>query len=132
VLLAGAGGAGVALLAACSSGGGTSSPTHTTQDGSGGSPLATLSDINVGRCVPVTLPDGSPGIVARPSADKAVCFSAVCTHMGCTVAPAGAQLNCPCHGSQFNALTGQVLRGPAASPLPEIPVKVTDGQVMPA
>src|SRR5206468_12108263 len=92
--------------------------------------LATLSDITVGKCIAVELPNGKPAIVARPTADTARCFSAICTHQGCTVAPAGAQLNCPCHGSQYNALTGQVLRGPAPKPLPEIPVKVENGKVV--
>jgi Rieske Fe-S protein len=44
----------------------------------------------------------------------------VCTHQGCTAAPAGAtgarQINCPCHGSQFDR-NGAVIRGPAGRPL---------------
>ncbi len=43
-------------------------------------------------------------------------LSAVCTHLGCTVRQAGAQFECPCHGSRFNA-QGNVLNGPAAAPL---------------
>jgi cytochrome b6-f complex iron-sulfur subunit len=49
--------------------------------------------------------------------------------MGCTVNAQGNKLSCPCHGSEFDALTGKVLRGPAASPLPSIPVTVTNGDV---
>ena len=40
--------------------------------------------------------DGSPAIVARPTATTAVAFSAICTHEGCTVNPAGSELDCPC------------------------------------
>jgi Rieske Fe-S protein len=51
----------------------------------------------------------------------------VCTHQGCTAAPAGAtgarQVNCPCHGSQFDS-NGAVIRGPAASPLVHFAVTV--------
>jgi cytochrome b6-f complex iron-sulfur subunit len=148
VLIAGAGGAGLAVLAACASGGDSqaSGDTGTKPLPAGGDPasggsastaqaagsdaLATLSDITVGKCIAVNLPGGQPAIVARPTADTARCFSAICTHQGCTVAPAGAQLNCPCHGSQYNALTGQVLQGPAPKPLPEIPVKVENGKVV--
>jgi Rieske Fe-S protein len=70
--------------------------------------------------------------VARPTDTDAVAFSAICTHQGCTVAPSGSRLNCPCHGSVFNALTGAVEHGPARSPLPSIPVKVVNGNVVTA
>jgi Rieske Fe-S protein len=130
VLIAGAGGAGLAALAACASSGGGGPAGETSTGTAAGDALATLSDISVGKCIAVNLPDGKPAIVSRPSADTARCFSAICTHQGCTVKPAGAQLNCPCHGSQYNALTGQVLQGPAPAPLPEIPVKVENGKVV--
>ncbi|MGZ4650530.1 MAG: QcrA and Rieske domain-containing protein [Kineosporiaceae bacterium] len=48
--------------------------------------------------------------MAQPTAGRVVAFSAVCTHQGCRVNPAGPQLDCPCHGSVFDAFTGQVLR----------------------
>ncbi len=132
VLLAGAGGAGIAVLAACGTSGGASPGGGAPASQSGGDALATLADVRVGQSVAVTLSDGSPAIVARPTPTRAVCFSAVCTHQGCTVASDGARLNCPCHGSQFSALTGKVLRGPATRPLPEISVTVTAGKVVTA
>lgn len=47
--------------------------------------------------------------------------SAVCTHLGCIVHfnQAEQTWNCPCHGSQFD-LDGNVIAGPANSPLKEI------------
>jgi len=68
--------------------------------------------------------------VAQPTAGTVVAFSAVCTHLGCTVTPKGKELDCPCHGSVYDAFTGQVITGPASRPLPSIPVAVRSGQVV--
>jgi Rieske Fe-S protein len=144
VLAAGAGGVGATVLAACSSsGGGSGDPAAATTGGAAGpatgvsssgagAALATLADIPVGSAVSVTLPDGKPGIVSRPTATTAACFSAICTHQGCTVKPAKTTLNCPCHGSRYNASTGAVLGGPAPAPLSKVAVTVSDGKVVPA
>jgi Rieske Fe-S protein len=92
-------------------------------------PVAELAAVPVGGAIKVDI-GGSPVIVARPSAQQVACFSAICTHQGCTVEPSGDKLNCPCHGSQYDALTGQVLRGPAPDPLPEIGVTVKNGEIV--
>jgi Rieske Fe-S protein len=57
-------------------------------------------------------------------------FSAICTHQGCTVASvAKGVISCPCHGSQFSAVNGAVVHGPATRPLPTIDVVVQGGAV---
>ena len=43
-------------------------------------------------------------------------LAAICTHLGCIVAPEADAFACPCHGSRF-ARDGRVVRGPAPSPL---------------
>ncbi|HKC26658.1 MAG TPA: Rieske 2Fe-2S domain-containing protein [Jatrophihabitans sp.] len=91
--------------------------------------LAKVSAIPVGGSIAATQA-GKPITLARPSAGTVVAFSAICTHMGCTVNAGGPQLNCPCHGSVFNAFTGQVLNGPAPNPLPSVAVHVADGYVV--
>lgn len=130
VLTAAAVGAGAAALAACSSSygnasGGGGSPTAQQ----GGVSLTKLADVPVGSAVSVSLPDGSPGIVARPTATTAAAFSAYCTHMHCVVAPQGGKLVCPCHGSVYNALTGAVEQGPAPADLAKVSVSVVAGEV---
>ena len=47
-------------------------------------------------------------------------FSSVCTHQGCATnwQFSGGIFECTCHGSLFNT-SGQVVRGPAATNLPE-------------
>jgi Rieske Fe-S protein len=97
----------------------------------GGKPLARLSDIPVGGAISATGPSGGL-IIARPTANTVVAFSAVCTHLGCTVVPNGNELDCPCHGSVFNATTGAVITGPAPQSLPQVRVKLSGDTVLSA
>lgn len=52
-------------------------------------------------------------------------LSPICTHRGCTVDIAGAQLVCPCHGSIYDR-RGKVLDGPAPLPLGRYAARVSD------
>lgn len=124
MLAAGAGGVGALALTACAGGStpGSAQPKKNAR-------VTGIASVPVGGAVKVDV-GGAPVIVARPSARQTVAFSAICTHQGCVVEPAGRTLNCPCHGSQFDALTGQVLRGPAVSALPKIAVAVKNGEVV--
>jgi Rieske Fe-S protein len=58
-------------------------------------------------------------VAYKDEGDKLHTFSAVCTHLGCTVKPNPLEesFDCPCHGSRFSALTGRVINGPANKPL---------------
>ncbi len=113
----------------------TSSAAPTSAASSSAAPAANaiiaLSKVPVGGAVAVKDASGADIIVAQPTAGKVVAFSAVCTHKGCAVAVAAAtELDCPCHGSKFNALTGAVLTGPATVPLPSVAVKVAGAGVV--
>jgi cytochrome b6-f complex iron-sulfur subunit len=101
-------------------------------DAGGGKALAKVSAVPVGGAVAAKGADGKPIVVAQPTQGQIVAFSAICTHMGCTVAPAGKELKCPCHGSVFEAATGKNIGGPAPSPLPAVAVKVSGDDVLPA
>jgi thiosulfate dehydrogenase [quinone] large subunit len=74
---------------------------------------------------------GDPAIVIQPKAGQFVAFDAVCPHAGCTVDFDHSQniVVCPCHGSLFNASTGAVEQGPAASGLRTISVTENSGQL---
>jgi ubiquinol-cytochrome c reductase iron-sulfur subunit len=57
-------------------------------------------------------------------------YSKICTHAGCPVGlyrSEAHQLLCPCHQSTFDVLRGAVpVFGPAARPLPQLPMEVDD------
>jgi ubiquinol-cytochrome c reductase iron-sulfur subunit len=57
-----------------------------------------------------------------------VCYSKICTHVGCPVAlyeQTTHHILCPCHQSTFDAERGAtVLFGPAPRPLPQLPLAV--------
>ncbi|MDQ1699815.1 MAG: hypothetical protein QOG34_1678 [Frankiaceae bacterium] len=73
---------------------------------------------------------GARVVVTKDASGSVHGFSAVCTHQGCTVAAVtGGTIDCPCHGSRFDALTGAVSAGPATTPLPPVAVDVRAGKV---
>jgi cytochrome b6-f complex iron-sulfur subunit len=102
----------------------TAAPAKTA---AAGTVLAALSAIPVGGAVSAKGKDNAKILVCQPSAGKVVAFSAICTHEGCTVAPAKRSLDCPCHGSKYDIATGKVLAGPAPKPLPSVKVAI-DGK----
>ncbi len=57
-----------------------------------------------------------------------LCYSKICTHVGCPISLWEQQthhLLCPCHQSTFDlADNAKVIFGPAARPLPQLPLKV--------
>jgi ubiquinol-cytochrome c reductase iron-sulfur subunit len=64
-----------------------------------------------------------------------VCYSKLCTHAGCPVGLYLAsyhELQCPCHQSAFDVTDGaSVVFGPAARPLPQLPIEVdADGYLV--
>jgi nitrite reductase/ring-hydroxylating ferredoxin subunit len=59
-------------------------------------------------------------------------FGDVCTHKRCSLADGeleGKTVTCPCHGSQFDVTTGEVLNPPATEPVPVFPLRVEDDEI---
>ena len=63
-----------------------------------------------------------------------VAYSAICTHLGCTVLPKLSEqgyIVCPCHASVFDpAADARVVSGPANRPLPALPIEVSSDGVV--
>ena len=62
------------------------------------------------------------------SVDGIVCYSKICTHVGCPISlneRTTHHLLCPCHQSTFDlADSARVIFGPAGRPLPQLPLAV--------
>ena len=120
--------------ASATSGGGASNPSLLPGKSSTGAPgdtkgtlIGPASSVPVGTAATFTIPSsGDPGIVLQLSKGTFVAFDAVCPHAGCQVgyAPSAKLLVCPCHGSEFQVATGQVITGPAPHGL--TPLNITE------
>jgi len=71
-----------------------------------------------------------PAILIHTSQETYKAFTAVCTHLACTVQYRGdfGHIWCACHDGHYDPLSGQVLAGPPPRPLAEfnVTVKGTD------
>jgi cytochrome b6-f complex iron-sulfur subunit len=127
----------VALLApgalvACgdSNSSGSSGSTPGGSSGTGaasgtGTKLAALSDVPQGGGLVVDKPGGGKLVLTRASGDVVKAFNASCKHKGTIVnAPQAGIITCPAHGSQYDAATGALKKGPATAGLDPVSVKV--------
>jgi thiosulfate dehydrogenase [quinone] large subunit len=111
--------------------GGSGASTTTVASGGPkpkGKLLGPASAVAVGGGVGFTDPFQSiPAYIVQPKKGEFLAFSAVCTHAGCTVSfvQSAEQFQCPCHGSIYSALTGDVIQGPAPRPLPAIGIELS-------
>ncbi|MBT3150730.1 Rieske (2Fe-2S) protein [Streptomyces sp. CHD11] len=72
-------------------------------------------------------------VVTRSGDGTLKAYGSICTHAGCPVDRLdGTRLICPCHGSEFDATTGKVLREPAVAPLKQLTVEVKNGTLVAA
>ncbi len=72
-----------------------------------------------------------PAILVRTAAGEFRAFSAVCTHLNCTVQynDQSRQIWCACHNGQFD-LNGKVVGGPPPRPLEQYTVHVQGDEVV--
>ena len=72
-----------------------------------------------------------PGILVHTSQGQLKAFSAICTHLGCTVQydTDASVIWCACHNGKFD-LNGQVISGPPPRPLDAYQVNVLGEEIV--
>ncbi len=86
---------------------------------------------------------GEGEITAVPVGDRTVAianvggnlhaFDDICTHEQCSLAEGeldGLVIQCPCHGSQFDITSGEVVNGPATEPIDVFEVREEGGELL--
>jgi thiosulfate dehydrogenase [quinone] large subunit len=100
---------------------------------SSGTLLGSATQVKIGKPAIFTVPtSGDPGIIFEVAAGDYAAYDTVCPHMGCTVGYSASadRLVCPCHGSQFQVKTGDVISGPAPHGLTKLNVvEESDGNL---
>ncbi|GGN89856.1 iron-sulfur protein [Streptomyces albiflavescens] len=121
-------GAAAVLLAGCSKyGDNNSSSSSASPAAADGGVLAKTSDIPVGGG---KIFKDKKVVVTQPKKDEFKCFSAICTHQGCTVNKvADGTIDCPCHGSKYRITDASVVHGPATRPLPAKKITVEGNSI---
>jgi arsenite oxidase small subunit len=96
--------------------------------------VANVSQLNAGSPLYFDYPQaGYPNILMKKSDGTVVALSMLCTHVCCQCGydNVANEIYCPCHGSLFDQ-NGNVLRGPAVSPLPSVELRIdSSGNVFP-
>ncbi|MET7850977.1 Rieske (2Fe-2S) protein [Streptomyces avermitilis] len=111
-------------LAACSSGADGSSPATPT------APVELGAESEIPKGAAKLYRDANV-VVSRAGDGSLKAYSTICTHAGCAINKlAGTTLTCPCHGSEFDATNGKVLRAPATEPLHELSVEARNGKIV--
>lgn len=103
-------------------------PTTTTQPAPKGQLLGAASQVPKNEAASFTIPNsGDPGIVIHTETGEFVGYDAVCPHAGCTVGYSNVAkvIVCPCHGSEFQVINGDVIVGPAPHGLTKL--KIVEG-----
>lgn len=96
----------------------------------GAKELATTDEVPVGGGLILT---DERIVITQPTAGEFKAFTAVCTHLGCTVSAVNDNvISCPCHGSQYDAASGENIGGPAPAPLAEHQIKVKGKKILEA
>jgi nitrite reductase/ring-hydroxylating ferredoxin subunit len=93
-------------------------------------PICNQSELSEGQLMLVKI--GKERVAVGKFSDGVFAFADACTHKGGPLsdgALVGCTVQCPWHGSQFDARTGRVVAGPAEEKIKTYAVEVRGGEV---
>jgi cytochrome b6-f complex iron-sulfur subunit len=75
---------------------------------------------------------GRPAVLIHHPDGSWTALSAICTHLGCTVAyePDQHRIHCACHGGVYDPVTGANVSGPPPKPLTVFQTALVEGKVV--
>jgi Rieske Fe-S protein len=107
----------------------TAGDTTAAASAPAGDAIATTDEVPVGGGLILENPEKI--VITQPEDGDFKAFTAVCTHQGCTVGSVENNvIRCPCHGSQYDASTGEVIQGPAPKALAPIDISVEGDDIL--
>ena len=89
------------------------------------------ADLEDGEMEPFEV-DGRKIVLARVGSST-YAFDENCTHKRCSLLEGEIEedlVSCPCHGAEFDPVTGEVFVGPATIPLPVHETRIVAGMLM--
>jgi nitrite reductase/ring-hydroxylating ferredoxin subunit len=93
--------------------------------------VASTKDLKPGEMIEASA--GGKEICVANMGGKYYAIDNRCTHMGCLLSGgtlSEGNVTCPCHGSVFNVLTGDVVKGPAKKSEPAYGLRIEEDQVL--
>ena len=100
-------------------------------------PEASVNEVSAGKVMDLKINSGKivkfgsrPALLVRSGEAEWRAYSAVCTHLNCTVQyqEASKQIWCACHNGVYD-LNGKVVSGPPPAPLEEYAVRLRGDEV---
>lgn len=102
----------------------------TNEQVASGAELTTTDQVPVGGGIVLT---DQKVVVTQPTEGKFKAYTAVCTHQQLLVTSVeDGVIHCSNHGSEYDAATGEVTRGPAPSALAAVEIKVKGDKILKA
>jgi nitrite reductase/ring-hydroxylating ferredoxin subunit len=92
--------------------------------------VADAGDVSDGEINAYTVGDKQVAVANLSGELRA--FDDTCTHQGCSLSEGDLEdtiVECPCHGSQFDIVTGEVVEGPATEPIDVFEAREDAGQI---
>ncbi len=94
-------------------------------------PVLPVASLHNGKPQQVEV-DGVAVVLCRIDDDRVAAFGQFCPHLAAPMSDGWVDrgmIVCPWHGSRFDVESGEVVRGPAAAPLPRYRTRIIDGMV---